>query len=604
VVRRDLNFVNVDTTSIQGIERAKQLGLVESGLADLIVTPFIYEAEVLFTPNARGRLFTIVRHPIFRAVSVFSHLQTADWEPTYNPEIANWSLEQYAQSDLVQNNWMVRQLTHTYDRDVTQEHANIAMDIFRRKFLVGIHEQMEETLDRVEKFFGLKYRVMPDNQEQCRDKLFSESRSKSRKEGPFISESAFSLLEAQTSFDMQVYNYVLSLFKEQGSFVVGIPDDYRKIDATCSECNPPTFPSDIQGGDSAPTSSGEVVPAAEMPPMTGSVLDTPLPPGEPLPFPNLDGFKDNTDLYEESDSPVFWHIPKAGGSTVKDIMGTCHRFTMASEAGVAEGHDQDTEIRVVRPGGVPADQDPSPFVNVDTTTVAGIKRAGQLGLAESGLADSIVTGFIFDADSMFSPNARGRLFTVFRHPVDRAVSLFFYLQVADWEPTYNPELANWSIENYARSPMIENNWMVRQLTNAYEGDLNEEHLKLAIEVVRRKILVGLLHEKQRTMDRVEKFFRFKYRINPPNQEICRENLLTGGANSNAGNKKQKPKQGEEAWELIAWQNLLDIKLYEFILTLFEEQEVLVADVPDDYRNMDATCAKCVPPSFPELTKLI
>ena len=62
------------------------------------------------------------------------------------------------------------------------------------------------------------------------------------------------------------------------------------------------------------------MPAAEMPPMTGSVLDTPLPPGEPLPFPNLDGFKDNTDLYEESDSPVFWHIPKAGESTVKDIM--------------------------------------------------------------------------------------------------------------------------------------------------------------------------------------------------------------------------------------------------------------------------------------------
>jgi len=255
---------------------------------------------------------------------------------------------------------------------------------------------------------------------------------------------------------------------------------------------------------------------------------------------------------------------------------------------------------VVRSGGVPADQDPSPFINVDTTTVAGIERAKQLGLAESGLADSIVTGFIFEAETLFSPDARGRLFTVFRHPVDRAVSLFYYLQVADWEPTYNPDLANWSIPDYARSPMIENNWMVRQLTNSYEGDLNEEHLKLAIEIVRRKFLVGLLHERERTMDRVEKFFRFQYRVMPENQESCRERLLTGGANSNAGNKKEKPKQGDEAWELIAWQNLLDIKLYDYVLELFEEQEALVAHVPDGFRKMNATCAKCVPPTFPAL----
>ena len=53
---------------------------------------------------------------------------------------------------------------------------------------------------------------------------------------------------------------------------------------------------------------------------------------------------------------------------------------------------------------------------------------------------------------------------VFRHPVDRAVSMFFYIQIADWEPTYNPELAKMTISEYAVSPNIENNWMVRTLT--------------------------------------------------------------------------------------------------------------------------------------------
>lgn len=57
----------------------------------------------------------------------------------------------------------------------------------------------------------------------------------------------------------------------------------------------------------------------------------------------LSGYKDVWDWkMQETDLPVFWHIPKSGGSTVKDIMGSCHRFVMASEAGIRAGHNNDT----------------------------------------------------------------------------------------------------------------------------------------------------------------------------------------------------------------------------------------------------------------------
>jgi hypothetical protein len=59
-------------------------------------------------------------------------------------------------------------------------------------------------------------------------------------------------------------------------------------------------------------------------------------------LPELNNFKDSWDPWEATDMPVFFHIPKSGGSTIKDIMGTCHRFVLASEAGVTDGHDQDT----------------------------------------------------------------------------------------------------------------------------------------------------------------------------------------------------------------------------------------------------------------------
>lgn len=57
---------------------------------------------------------------------------------------------------------------------------------------------------------------------------------------------------------------------------------------------------------------------------------------------DLSGYKNTLDPVEDSDIPVFWHIPKAGGSTMKDIMGACYRLILASEAGILEGHADDT----------------------------------------------------------------------------------------------------------------------------------------------------------------------------------------------------------------------------------------------------------------------
>ena len=254
------------------------------------------------------------------------------------------------------------------------------------------------------------------------------------------------------------------------------------------------------------------------------------------------------------------------------------------------------EIAVVYPGGGPDGQDRSPFVNVDTTTVEGIKRAKKMGFADSGLADAVVTPFIYESNQLFTPTAKGRLFTVFRHPIDRAISMFYYLQVADWEPSYAPELKDWTIEQYAQSDKIENNWMTRQLANKLAGDLSDDDMKLAMEVLRRKFLVGLMTEIEETMERFERFFHWTYHVNPPNQEKCRMQLLGGGSNKNT--KKKKVEEASEAWTLLAYQNNYDLRLYEYIESLFKEQEAFVAHIPEGFRNIDATCCKCGPPTYP------
>ena len=99
-----------------------------------------------------------------------------------------------------------------------------------------------------------------------------------------------------------------------------------------------------------------------------------------------------------------------------------------------------------------------PIVNVDITTVEGIARAEQMGFADSGLADVVMTHLLHEANELFTPTAKGRIFTVFRHPVDCAIGMFRYIQVADWEPTYDPTLKDMTIGEYAMSTLVEDNW--------------------------------------------------------------------------------------------------------------------------------------------------
>lgn len=312
----------------------------------------------------------------------------------------------------------------------------------------------------------------------------------------------------------------------------------------------------------------------------------------------LNNFKDTWDPYETTDIPMFWHIPKAGGSSIKDAMGGCHRFIQATEFGVTDGHINDKEVAIVYPA-VPgaADTDRSPFVNIDSTTVAGIQRARDMKFADSQLADVVVSPFVFELNDLFTQTAKGRLFSVFRHPIERAVSMFYYIRVADWEPSYKPELKDWSLEQYAVSDVVENNWMTRQLSNQISGDLSEENLRNAMEVIRSKMLVGLMSKIEPSMTRFEKFFRWTYHVNPTNQEACRERLMGGGSNSNKANKKPLG-EGDEAWGLLALQNNFDLQLYDYIEKLFDEQEAFVSGMPDNFRNIDATCCKCDPATFP------
>jgi len=272
-----------------------------------------------------------------------------------------------------------------------------------------------------------------------------------------------------------------------------------------------------------------------------------------------------------SDVPLFFHIPRSGGSTVKDILGMCLGKVEVTDVGARRQHQDENVLRVV------SSDDGAAFVNVDTSTAKGIHRSKRMGLVESQLADVIVSQHLHPVATLFNADQNGRMFTMMRHPIHRAVSMFHYLGVAHWEPTYDPSLAYVSIEMYARSQRAEHNWAVRFLSNELVRDLNERHLQMAKEVLRQKCLIGLLEEKSESFLRFSRYFGWQPRT--LQQTECRDRLLHWGwSNKHAHTEVE---EGSIVWELLYKKNALDMELYEYAKELFLEQASMFPSPQDE-----------------------
>eukprot|EP00545_Synedropsis_sp_CCMP1620_P002701 CAMPEP_0119018528 /NCGR_PEP_ID=MMETSP1176-20130426/19629_1 /TAXON_ID=265551 /ORGANISM="Synedropsis recta cf, Strain CCMP1620" /LENGTH=484 /DNA_ID=CAMNT_0006972551 /DNA_START=102 /DNA_END=1556 /DNA_ORIENTATION=- len=295
----------------------------------------------------------------------------------------------------------------------------------------------------------------------------------------------------------------------------------------------------------------------------------------------------------ETDLPVFYHIPKSGGSSIKDIILNCHFKAMASEVGILDGHDQDDELHLVH---IKGQTELAIHINVDVTTKEGIEKARIMGLVNSELVQIIATPLLYESAMLFDGaknNKRGRIFAVFRHPIRRAVSMFAYLRKAYWEPTYRPDFEHWTLEHYALSDVVEDNFMTRQLARVADTEaVTEQHLDLAKAIVAQKVLVGLLDRVEDSLVRFEQYFGWRYTGNPTRQETCRNTLLVTGVNTNTDPHNQLPAEETNSYQMIKRKNNLDLLLYEFVEQLFDYQAGLVHDVPPEIRLINTTCSLC------------
>ena len=210
------------------------------------------------------------------------------------------------------------------------------------------------------------------------------------------------------------------------------------------------------------------------------------------------------------------------------------------------------------------------FVNVDTTTSEGITRAVSLGLAESGLTDVIISPIINDTAYLFNEKHQGRMFTIFRDPIQRSANMYYYFSTAKWDKRYNPALATITLEQFALSNYMENNYLTRLIVNKPGGSLSEADVDMAKEIIRRKCLVGLYDQLEESVERFEKYFGW-VDSGGKDADECKTRVLTQGLRKY--DVAPVVAEGTSEWDLLYQQNRWDMELYFFVKQLYAFQEL-------------------------------
>ncbi len=215
------------------------------------------------------------------------------------------------------------------------------------------------------------------------------------------------------------------------------------------------------------------------------------------------------------------------------------------------------------------------FLNVDPSTPLGIEHASELGLIPSRMADVVITPHLFMSTKLFDAKHQGRLFTFFRHPIDRLVSLYYFLRVPEQGEVGEIASAavassssgvrdanNMTLEEFASS--CTDNWHVRMLTNCLSGPVTIAHLDIAKEVVRTKFLIGLLEKKTESLRRIETYFGWK--IPSKVGQTCKNDMFY----FEPLGKNPHPPMDNESNEarIFLERNLLDLELYQYAKLLF------------------------------------
>jgi hypothetical protein len=223
-------YVNVDTTSTIGIDRAFALGLVTSGVPDVIYSQLLYDASSLFSPKNQARLFMMMRHPVEAQFARFRYLRTTSLRdmPERHDELTKMTYQEFASSEFVDDNWMTRALVHkVYGEVLTPTDVETAKEILRRKAIIGLFDDPFRSFKKFARYFNWDQirsgGYFTDDANKCFKDVIAVAKSKDeilgalnlRDDDAKEGSEAWKAVMERNKFDYELYMYGRHLYKYQ-----------------------------------------------------------------------------------------------------------------------------------------------------------------------------------------------------------------------------------------------------------------------------------------------------------------------------------------------------------------------------------------------------
>jgi hypothetical protein len=236
-------YINVDTTTKEGIERAKVLALSSSGMADVIYTSLLQDVSSVFTTLNQGRMFVLFRHPVEREMARFRYLRVGSYAETkltdwQRGKLQDMSYEEYARSEFARENWMTRELVNKRCINGKDEHGeeacapleetdvHTAKEILRLKALIGLYSDLIGAVRHYGRYFGWdnaqKGKSFEDATMSCFQSQIMEGMRKDALGGQDLDpndaiehSNAYAALLEKNRFDFELFTYAQTLYKYQ-----------------------------------------------------------------------------------------------------------------------------------------------------------------------------------------------------------------------------------------------------------------------------------------------------------------------------------------------------------------------------------------------------
>jgi len=129
------------------------------------------------------------------------------------------TLEQFATSHLLQDNFLTRTLSRNKDAPLTEADVDLAKEILKRKFVVGLYDQFEDSVRRMEAFFGWK---LTNGINSCQAGIVQQEFDLGYNDFETLSyDSAYAAIAEKNKADLDLYKFGEYLFKYQERVLFG-----------------------------------------------------------------------------------------------------------------------------------------------------------------------------------------------------------------------------------------------------------------------------------------------------------------------------------------------------------------------------------------------